>query len=152
MGDLLAGGFRGGGDRRAFTDDDLATLTELLTQGAVEVEIHGDEIVLLPIMAEADSYAVVKIKLANVIAATVDHIKQDATDGAHQAYCELYGLAGLLREGAVLAEATARAVAPNRWRDIETPYFIRSEDQFADWHIPKDGEEENGESQHDQEN
>jgi hypothetical protein len=128
MGDLLAGGFRGGGDRRAFTEDDLTALVELLTQSAVEVEIQGDEIVLLPIMWEADSHPVMKIRLANVIAATVDHIKQDAVDDAHRAYCELYGLAGLLREGAELAEATARAVAPNRWRDIETPYFIRSED------------------------
>ena len=49
-----------------------------------------------------------KVKLANVIAATVRQVEASAADDAHRAYCELYGLAGLLKEGAELAEATAR--------------------------------------------
>ena len=81
-----------------------------------------------------------KVKLANIIAATVDQIEQSAADDAHRAYCELYGLAGLLKEGAELAEATARAIEPYRWHDTKTPQFIHWEDKFADWHIPKDGE------------
>jgi hypothetical protein len=131
-----------GDDRKEFTEQGLAKLIELLTQGAVEIVIEGDEIVLRPETEGGYSEEAMKVKLANVIAATVDQVRQSAAAAAHRAYCELYGLAGLLREGAELAEATARAIEPYRWRNTWTPQFIRWEDQFADWHIPKNEEDE----------
>jgi hypothetical protein len=140
MSDLMKNIHGDDDDRKEFTEQGLAKLVELLTQGAVEIVNEGDEIVLRPDMKGGCSEEAMKVKLANVIAATVDQVGQSAADDAHRAYCELYGLAGLLREGAELAEATARAIEPYRWRDTKTPQFIRWEDQFADWHIPKDDE------------
>lgn len=132
-------------DRKEFTEQGLAKLIELLTQGAVEIVIEGDEIVLRPDIEGGHSEEAMKVKLANVIAATVFQIEQSAADDAHLAYCALYGLAGLLKGGAEFAEATARAIEPYRWHDIKTPQFIRWEDRFADWHIPKNEADEDEE-------
>jgi hypothetical protein len=125
--------------RKELTEQGIAKLVELLTQGAVEIVIEGDEIVLRPDTGGYSEEAM-KVKLANVIAATVRQVEASADDDAHRAYCELYGLAGLLKEGAELAEATARAIEPYRWHDTQAPQFIRWEDRFEDWHMPKDEE------------
>jgi hypothetical protein len=107
MSDLVTSIHGDDDDRKELTEQGIAKLVELLTQGAVEIVIEGDEIVLRP---ETGGYSeeAMKVKLANVIAATVRQVEASADDDAHRAYCELYGLAGLLKEGAELAEATAR--------------------------------------------
>jgi len=129
MGELLVDGFRGD-DRKSFTEEGVAKLIELLTQGEVEIIIENGQLVLRPEMADRTSAAAMKVKLANVIASTVDRLEQLSARDAHSAYCELYGLAGLLREGAELAEAEARAIEPRRWHGGGTAHFIHVGDEY----------------------
>ena len=75
-------GFRSD-DRKSFTEEGLAKLIELLTQGEVEIIIENDELTLRPEMADRTSVAVMKVKLANVIACTADRIEQLSVRDAH---------------------------------------------------------------------
>jgi hypothetical protein len=62
---------------------------------------------------------------------TVDRLEQLSVRDAHAAYRELYGLAGLLREGAEFAEAEARSIEPRRWLGRGTAHFIRADDEYG---------------------
>lgn len=142
MSDLLYNASVYTGGRQGFTKEGLETLIKLLTEGQLEIVIEGDEIVLSPLTEDLSCDPVLKVRLANVIASSVNRIEQSADDDAHRAYCELYGLAGLLREGAKLAEQAAREIDPYRWHNTQLPLFIRQSDDFIDWHIPKEEDED----------
>jgi hypothetical protein len=135
-----------GAERKVFTAEGVSRLIELMTIGHVEVTFEGESIVLNVYDNTESISGILKVKFSNVVASTVDRIEQLADEDLHEARCELYGMAGLFREAADLAERAARNIDEHKWRDTYVPHFIRVGDEYEDSYLSNDeDEEESGE-------
>lgn len=131
--------------KKVFTKKGEAKLIDLLTVGDVRVGFRGEGITLSILTADQAIVDILRVKFSNVVANSIDQIEDGSTE---EARCQLYGMAGLMREAAKEVERAARDIDEDKWRDIFSAHFIPMRDEYPDLYLPEDLDELDPEDKH----
>jgi hypothetical protein len=131
--------------KKVFTKMGETKLIDLLTEGDVRVGFRGEGITLSILTDDQAIVEILRVKFSNVIASSIDQIEEASSE---EARCQLYGIAGLLREAAKEVERAAREIDEDKWRDVFSAHFIPTGDDFPDLYLPKDLDDIDPEEKH----